>query len=228
MFEPQFRLRPCGLENPAFLPVPVFPSWCLRCIRFDLSNRGPSGRSADTKASLFLLWSRRYWTGATSGNGEHSIIFGRVAKGIRGEDSVTINYSILESSLLHRLDIADQFARATFKSLGMGVNATLNEFQVLAIISVGPRLRMCDVAELAGLGRAAFSTTFGLLEGRGLVKRHFQTHDRRMQTCSLTEAGVAVLACATTVWHEVEMKLAGRLGSSKDREDLLVMLSRLA
>lgn len=65
------------------------------------------------------------------------------------------------------------------------------------------------------------------LEGKGLIQRQISPDDRRVSLVSLTDAGAAFVAISRASMSDVVDELARQL-SARERQDLIVLLERLA
>ncbi|MBN4047487.1 MarR family transcriptional regulator [Acidimicrobiaceae bacterium AH-315-P05] len=90
---------------------------------------------------------------------------------------------------------------------------SLAGFRVMFILWVAGDLEPRDIARLAGLSRAAISSTVNTLERDQLVERRRQSVDRRLVTVSLTPIGNDRLAAAYAAQNDREQEIFSSLDS---------------
>ena len=112
---------------------------------------------------------------------------------------------------------------ASFAEFGL----TPAEYSVLALIGANPGSKQTDIGDALGIKRANFVTLINGLEGRGLTERRQPTGDRRANALFLTKAGEAFIAEANAVQANFESEMVERLGGTKARDQLLILLDRL-
>ena len=100
-------------------------------------------------------------------------------------------------------------------------------FRVMFILWVAGDQEPRDIARLAGLSRAAISSTLNTLERDKLVSRRRTSADRRLVTVSLTPDGAARLTRAYIAQNERESELFADL-SSDELATLTKLMHRLS
>lgn len=86
---------------------------------------------------------------------------------------------------------------------------SLAGFRILFVTWVFGTLEPRQIARLAGVSRAAVSSSLNTLERDGLAVRRRDQADRRLVTVNLTAAGEAMLARAYDHQHGLERELFG-------------------
>ncbi|MBP2478908.1 DNA-binding MarR family transcriptional regulator [Crossiella equi] len=99
-------------------------------------------------------------------------------------------------------------------------------FRVLFVLWQAGPLEAKQVAELAGMSRAAVSALVHTLERDGLVEKARAEHDRRAVRLSLTETGREAITGAFQAHNEREQAWAGVL-SKPERTILIGLLEKL-
>jgi MarR family transcriptional regulator, organic hydroperoxide resistance regulator len=127
--------------------------------------------------------------------------------------------------LLHR---AAQNMRIAFDEAAMAHGlAGARDWIVLSALSAGPRQTQLSLAQSLGLDKTTMTSLLDRLEGRGLIMRRTDSHDRRARIPELTEDGRRVQAEVSCVRDQVEASL---LAAFTPDEQLLLreLLARLA
>lgn len=98
---------------------------------------------------------------------------------------------------------------------------------VLTALSTGPRQTQLAVAHALGLDKTTMTALLDRLEGRGLVTRCTDSHDRRARIAVLTDEGRRVQAAVTEARDRVEASLLASF-SPREQDLLRELMARLA
>ena len=102
------------------------------------------------------------------------------------------------------------------------------EFCTLVLIAENPGRKQSEIAAALGVQRANFVALVNELERRRLIERRNAPHDRRSHALYLTTKGCAFVAEARRAEAQVEDECTVRLGGARPRDELLLLLERLA
>lgn len=102
------------------------------------------------------------------------------------------------------------------------------EFCTLVLIADNPGRKQSEIAAALGVQRANFVALINELERRRLIERRNAPHDRRSNALYLTTKGSALVADARRTEAQVEDEYTARLGGVRARDQLLILLGRLA
>jgi MarR family transcriptional regulator, organic hydroperoxide resistance regulator len=127
--------------------------------------------------------------------------------------------------LLHR---AAQHMRTAFDEAARAHGlAGARDWMVLSALSTGPRQTQLALAHSLGVDKTTMTSLLDRLEGRGLITRCTDSHDRRARIPELSEEGRRVQAEVTRVRDHVESGLLA--GFTPHEQHLLrTLLTRLA
>ena len=95
-----------------------------------------------------------------------------------------------------------------FAPLGL----TNGQYATLRILAHNKRIGLQELAERLVMDRTTLTAAMKPLERRNLVAITPDPRDRRARLIALTPAGTALLKRATSVWKEVQVSVAARLG----------------
>ena len=138
-----------------------------------------------------------------------------------------INYSILADAVGYQVRLAQLKIFSDFISTFEHLQLRPTEFSTLLLLSVNPGLKMRELAEALGIQRANFVAMADMLENRGLAERQKSESDRRIQRLFLTPHGVEFVKDMMVAWETHENRMIEALGGKEQRDQLLVLLSRL-
>lgn len=82
-------------------------------------------------------------------------------------------------------------------------------FRIMFCVWVAGELEPRDIAHVSGLSRAAVSSALNTLERDALIERSRESHDRRLVTVRLTEAGRRGVTAAYAAQNQVERAFFG-------------------
>jgi DNA-binding MarR family transcriptional regulator len=138
-----------------------------------------------------------------------------------------IRYGVLDTLVGYGLRRAQIAIYEDFvESLGpWGI--TPQRFSALTIISLNPRLKLTELADVLGIARSGAVILVDALAEMGYVERHPSPDDKRAYGLGLTTKGLKDLAEITQVVATHDAKFAQRISSTELRE-LMHMLDRIA
>jgi MarR family transcriptional regulator, organic hydroperoxide resistance regulator len=127
--------------------------------------------------------------------------------------------------LLHR---AAQNMRVALDEVARAHGLTgARDWIVLTALSTGPPQTQLAMAHALGLDKTTMTSLLDRMEGRGLITRCTDSHDRRARIAVLTDEGRRVQAEVTRARDRVETSLLATF-SPREQELLRELLSRLA
>jgi DNA-binding MarR family transcriptional regulator len=127
--------------------------------------------------------------------------------------------------LLHR---AAQNMRIAFDEAARAHGlAGARDWIVLSALSTGPRQTQLALAQSLGLDKTTMTSLLDRLEGRGLISRGTDRHDRRARIPELTEDGRRIQAEVALARDTVESCLLAAF-TPQEQHQLRELLARLA
>ena len=127
--------------------------------------------------------------------------------------------------LLHR---AAQNMRGALDEVARAHGLTgARDWMVLTALSTGPRQTQLAIAHALGLDKTTMTSLLDRMEGRGLLTRCTDSHDRRARIAVLTDEGRRVQAEVTQARDRVEASLLATF-SPEEQDRLRELLARLA
>jgi len=124
------------------------------------------------------------------------------------------------------LNRAAQQCRTYFDSLAEPLGIHGRHFSVLAVLGEGIPLSQVELGERLGIDRNTIVLLLDDLQGKGMIVRDRDPHDRRAHLVTLTETGRDVLARSTNLARRTNDEVLSPL-SSEERDHLHALLSRL-
>jgi DNA-binding MarR family transcriptional regulator len=101
------------------------------------------------------------------------------------------------------------------------------DWLVLCALAAGPRQTQLSLAHALGLDKTTLTSLLDRLEGRGLITRHVDSHDRRARIPVLTAAGQCMQRTVAAARDRAEAEALAQF-TAGEREQLRGMLARLA
>ncbi len=127
--------------------------------------------------------------------------------------------------LLHR---AAQNMRGALDGVARAHGLTgARDWMVLSALSTGPRQTQLALAHALGVDKTTMTSLLDRMEGRGLITRVTDRHDRRARIPELTADGYRVQAEVTLARDHVEASLLATF-SPAEQDLLRALLARLA
>ena len=93
----------------------------------------------------------------------------------------------------------------------------VREFIVLSALSTSPGLTQVELGRALGLDKTTLMSQLDRLEGRGLVQRRSNPHDRRARIPAITGAGETLRAATAAACAEIETGAVGEFGPADVR-----------
>lgn len=123
---------------------------------------------------------------------------------------------------------ATQRIARTFDQLLAEHGGSRPVFFILMALRNGPRETQRELAASIGLGEATVTHHLTAMEQRGLITRHREVSDRRVQQIRLTPAGASLLEKLRTEAAVMEAEVRAAIGSPAQVEELAATLRRMA
>lgn len=101
-------------------------------------------------------------------------------------------------------------------------------FFILMALQDGPRATQRELAAIIGIGEATLTHHLTAMEQRGLITRHREESNRRVQQIRLTAAGAALLDTLRTEATVMEGEVRAAIGSPAQVDELAGTLRRMA
>lgn len=137
-----------------------------------------------------------------------------------------IDMGVLPTLLGYQLRRAQLIVFQNFARHLADDSVTTTQFAVLELIAVNTGLSQRALASAVGTDQSTLVALLDRLQKRGWVARNRDTHDRRYQVLSLTEAGIAALARLRQRVAAQDNLLAAPL-SVEERATLMAVLKRI-
>jgi DNA-binding MarR family transcriptional regulator len=113
----------------------------------------------------------------------------------------------LETSALHLLHRAGQFAEVLFTSEATKAGLTPRQYAILACVANNPDVSQTGLVEQTGVDRSTLADIVRRLVKRGLMQRKRTRRDARMYAVRLTQKGQSILSGIKPVASKVDQRI---------------------
>jgi DNA-binding MarR family transcriptional regulator len=138
-----------------------------------------------------------------------------------------LDYGVLDELLGYRLRRAQVAMFAALHEATRGMDMTPPRFTALVVVGANPGMSQTTLGAVLGIARSGAMLLTDWFEGRGLIERRHQSHDKRAWGLHLTRKGEALLAKMRARVLQLDLRRTSHLSPS-ERSELLRLLEKLA